>query len=217
MPRTTRLDIPAPFIVDKNVLIGYAVSPEEGYCAIVPINEFISTYNYIYFQVNAPRIFHGLKRIWEFLDDRGLHMDTDAHRNKDININNIDDTRLLAYLLNPDSARPEADDNDEKLREERLTLAHLASRYLGEDYPYRNTEIHKDKSIEAFADILAHDALLIYRLAAELPSRMSKELDTVLKGYYASSLHRAANEPYAVVDPLTARQIGSPCSRSWAR
>jgi DNA polymerase-1 len=47
---------------------------------------------------------------------------------------------------------------------------------LGEEYPYRNTEIHKDKSIEAFADILAHDALVIYRLAAELPRRMSKEL-----------------------------------------
>ncbi|MGO9121694.1 MAG: hypothetical protein ACLQPD_29305 [Desulfomonilaceae bacterium] len=50
-----------------------------------------------------------------------------------------------------------------------MTLAHLALSYLGEDYPYRHTDIYEYKSIEAFADILAHDALVIYRLAAELP------------------------------------------------
>jgi hypothetical protein len=129
MPRTTRLDIPAPFIVDKNVLIGYAVSPEEGYCAIIPINEFVSVSPTLYFQVNAPRIFHGLKRIWEFLDDRGLRMDT--NRDKYIDIHNIIDTKLIAYLLDSDSARSPADDNDEKLRERGLTLAHIASRHLG--------------------------------------------------------------------------------------
>jgi DNA polymerase I len=97
-------------------------------------------------------------------------------RHKDIDINKLEDTKLLAYLLDPDSARAQADDNDENLREVGLTLAHLASRYLGEDYPYRNTEIHEDKSVEAFAEILAHDALVIYRLASELPSRMSNGL-----------------------------------------
>jgi len=30
--------------------------------------------------------------------------------------------------------------------------------------------------MEVFADILSHDALVIYRLATELPGRMSKEL-----------------------------------------
>ena len=58
----------APFVLDQNVLIGYAVSPEEGYCATIPINEFISICKPLYFQVNTPRTFHGLKRIWEFLD-----------------------------------------------------------------------------------------------------------------------------------------------------
>ena len=135
--------------------------------------------NSLYSHVNTPRTFHGLKRIWEFLDERGLH--TDTERDNYLDIHNITDTKLLAYLLDPDSARSQADDNDEKLREEGLTLAHLASRYLGEDYPYRNTDIHKDKSIEAFADILAHDALVIYRLAAELPGRMSKELYKLYK------------------------------------
>ena len=91
------LALTAPFVTDKNVLIGYAPAPEQGYCTNIPLNEFISMCNSIYFQVNTPRTFHGLKRIWEFLDDRGLHTDTDAH--KDININNIHDTKLLAYLL----------------------------------------------------------------------------------------------------------------------
>lgn len=128
----------------------------------------------LYFQVNAPRVFHGLKRIWEFLDERGLRTDTD--RDNYIDIHNITDTKLLAYLLDPDSARSQADNDDENFREVGLTIAHLALRHLGEDYPYRNTEIHKDKSMEAFADILANDALMIYRLAAELPNHMSKEL-----------------------------------------
>jgi hypothetical protein len=97
------LALTAPLLIDQNVLIGYAVAPEEGYCAIIPISEFISTRNSIYFQVNTPRIFHGLKRIWEFLDDRGLR--TDAGIDKDININKIQDTKLLVYLLDPDSGR----------------------------------------------------------------------------------------------------------------
>ena len=168
------LALTAPLLIDQNVLIGYAIAPEEAYCANIPSGEFISICNSIYFQVNTPRVFHGLKRIWEFLDERGLHTDTD--RDKNLDIRNITDTKLLAYLLDPDSARSQADNGDENLREEGLTLAYLASRYLGEDYPYRNTEIHKNKSIGAFADILSHDALVIYRLAAELPGRMSKEL-----------------------------------------
>jgi len=168
------LALTAPLVIDQNVLIGYAVSPEEGYCSSIPINEFISVCTSLYFQVNTPRIFHGLKRIWEFLDERGLHTDTD--RDKSIDIHNITDTKLLAYLLDPDSARPQADDNEEKVREVGLTLAHLSARYLGENYRYRHTDIYEYRSIEAFADIFSHDAVLIYRLAAELPSRMSKEL-----------------------------------------
>ena len=78
--------------------------------------------------------------------------------------------------LDPDSARAQADNDTDQPREEGLTLANLAWRYLEEDYPYRHTDIHEYRSIEALADILAHDALLIYRLAVELPGRMSKEL-----------------------------------------
>jgi hypothetical protein len=87
----------------QKLLIGYAVSPEEAYCANLSLNKFSSLSRSLYSQVNTPRIFHGLKRIWEFLDDRGLH--TEADRDKYIDIHNIIDTKLLAYSLGPDSAR----------------------------------------------------------------------------------------------------------------
>ncbi|MGO9571022.1 MAG: DNA polymerase [Desulfomonilaceae bacterium] len=162
----------APLVMDKEVLIGYALSPEEGYCASLSLDEFTALCPSIYLDVSSPRIFHGLKRIWEFLDDRGLRTDTDI--DKHLGINKIEDTKLLAYLLDPDSAR-EVEFGEHRVQEE-LTLAHLCSRYLGNEYPYRNTDIYESKSNEAFAEVLAHDARLIYRLAAELPGRMSEEL-----------------------------------------
>jgi hypothetical protein len=42
------LALTGPFVIDQEVLIGYAVSPAEGYCATIPINEFISLCNSIY-------------------------------------------------------------------------------------------------------------------------------------------------------------------------
>jgi len=162
----------APLVIDNEVLIGYALSPEEGYCANITIEKFVSLIPSLYHPVNTPRIFHGLKRIWEFLDERGLwtYRDTD----KDIDINKIDDTRLMAYLLDPDSSR-EVEFGKHPVQEG-LTLAHLSTRYLAEEYPYRNIDIYEKRSQEVFAEILAHDARLIYRLADELPRRMSKDI-----------------------------------------
>jgi hypothetical protein len=77
----------------RNVLIGYAIASAEAYCANLPFDEFISLSKSLYEQVNTPRVFHGLKRIWEFLDDRGLQTDTDTH--KDLNINKIEDMTCL--------------------------------------------------------------------------------------------------------------------------
>jgi hypothetical protein len=65
------LALTAPLVIDENVIIGYAVSSEEAYCANQSLNEFISLSKSIYEQINTARIFHGLKRIWEFLDERG--------------------------------------------------------------------------------------------------------------------------------------------------
>ena len=36
------LALTAPLVIDQNVLIGYAVAPEEAYCANLPLNEFTS-------------------------------------------------------------------------------------------------------------------------------------------------------------------------------
>jgi hypothetical protein len=91
------LALTAPLVIDQEVLIGYAESRKEACCANLTLDEFISICNSIYFQVNAPRVFHGLKRIWEFLDGRRLHTETD--RDNHIDINKIHDTKLLTYLL----------------------------------------------------------------------------------------------------------------------
>ena len=77
--------------------------PEEVCRVDLPLNEFISLSKSIYEQVNTPRVFHGLKRIWGFLDERGLPTDTD--RDKYIDMHNITDSKLLASSLDPDSAR----------------------------------------------------------------------------------------------------------------
>jgi hypothetical protein len=61
----------APAVFKDRVLIGFAISPGESYCADLPLNEFVNFRPSLYLRVNAPRIFHGLKRIWEFMDQRG--------------------------------------------------------------------------------------------------------------------------------------------------
>lgn len=114
----------------RKLPIGYAVSREEAYCVELPFDEFISLSKSLCLQANTPRIFHGLKRIWEFLDERGLH--TDANRDNYIDINNITDTKLLAHLLDPDSA-PEVEFGEFRLQEH-LTPANPSARCLGMEH-----------------------------------------------------------------------------------
>jgi len=159
-------------ILNDRVLIGFALSLEESYCTDLSLREFIALSPSLYFPVNSPRIFHGLKRIWEFLDERDLY--PDGETDKYLDISKIEDTRLMAYLLNPDSSR-EVEHGDYRVQEE-LTLARVVQRYLGHDYPYRITDIYDRASLETAADILAHDAGLIFHLAHELPSVMSPDL-----------------------------------------
>lgn len=168
----TRVALTAPFVRGSEVLVGYALSPEQGYCARLPLNEFMAHCPSLYLPVNSPRIYHGLKRTWEFLDARGLL--PAKNRDKDTDINKIEDTKLMTYLLDPDSGR-EVEFGEHRVQAG-LTLAHLASRYLGDDYPYRNTDIYDDSSPEVLAPALAHDACLILRLATDLAKRMSEDL-----------------------------------------
>jgi hypothetical protein len=74
------LALTAPLVTDQNVLIGYAAGPVEAYCVNLPLNKFISLSKSFYQEVNTPRIFHGLKRIWEYLDQRGLLTDEDTDK-----------------------------------------------------------------------------------------------------------------------------------------
>lgn len=93
----------APLVLDDRVRIGFALSSEESYCANLSLYEFTALCAPLCLHVETPRIFHGLKRIWEFLGERGLLLE--GHEHKDININKIEDTKLMAYLLGPDSGR----------------------------------------------------------------------------------------------------------------
>jgi len=79
------LALTAPLVIDQNVLIRYAIGPEEAYCNNLPFNGFMSFSKSLYFQVNTLRIFRGLKDIRELLGDRGLHADVDRDKYVDIN------------------------------------------------------------------------------------------------------------------------------------
>jgi DNA polymerase-1 len=162
----------APLIIRDRVLIGFALSPGESQCSALSHNEFQALCSSLYLRVHAPCVYHGLKRIWEDLDQRGLG--TDLQPDKDIDINKIDDTRLIAFLLDPDSS-DEVKFGDYRVQEQ-LTLAHVAYQYLGHDYPYRITEIVDRASLGLAAEILAHDAGLIWELGEKLPSLMSSDL-----------------------------------------
>ncbi|MFC1833193.1 hypothetical protein ACFL2Q_00495 [Thermodesulfobacteriota bacterium] len=48
-----RVALTAPFIRDNEVLVGYALSPAESYCAVVPLNEFLDLCPSLYLDVNS--------------------------------------------------------------------------------------------------------------------------------------------------------------------
>ena len=95
------VSITAPFLINNLVYVGYAIGPDESYCAQIPVDEFRSFCDRIYFRMEGPRAFHGLKRIWEYLDD--IHGQTRLSIHKYINIQTVLETKLLAFLLDPDS------------------------------------------------------------------------------------------------------------------
>lgn len=162
----------APLIIRDRVLIGFALSPEESHCVELALNEFIPLCPSLYRSHMTPVAFHGLKRIWEFLDQRVLL--PEEKTDNQLNITKIEDTRLMAYLLDPECSR-EVDYGDYHVQES-LTLADVAQRYLAHDYPYRITDICGKASWELAGEMLAHDAGLIFQLAERLPGLMSRDL-----------------------------------------
>jgi DNA polymerase I len=144
----------APLILDKMVIVGFHTTSGDQGCIEIPRVEF-NEVGELLFQPTRTRIaVHGLKRMWEHLGIGTSDLDLDL----------LTDTKLMAYLLNPDSG------------EDGLCLSRLAHEYLNEDYPHVAVEVRDRSYLEAFQDALVHDARTIFRLAETLPARMDKSL-----------------------------------------
>ena len=137
-----------------------------------PFEEFMAISGSLYVDVHSPRAFHGLKRIWEYLDEFDLRLADDPHKN--FNIRMKTDTKLIAFLLDPDAARSSG--QGEQSVQEHLTLSYLAHKYLGLDYRLSVPTIYSEDSFESLSGIIANDALLIFRLADALPALMTRKL-----------------------------------------
>jgi DNA polymerase I len=147
----------APLILDLTVIIGfYNTSGDQG-CMEIPRVDINGLGNLLFQPARTKIAVHGLKRVWEFLDIGTSRLDLDF----------VTDTKLLAYLLNPDAGREDA---------EGLSLSHLAHEYLNEDYPHMAVEVRDNGIPAAFHEALIRDARTIYRLAEMLPCQMNKAL-----------------------------------------
>lgn len=175
---TSTVALTSPVFMKDRVMIGFALSATEAHCLDLGIHEFKSLCPTLYWVHSAAVAFHGLKRVWKLLDERGLR--PEAEPRNPLDFKGIQDTRLMAYLLDPDSSE-EIKYGDNQVQEG-LTLAHVAHRYLGRDYPYRITGIYESASWDLPAEMLAYDAGLIFKLAEKLPALMSP----ALKKIYAS-------------------------------
>jgi DNA polymerase I-like protein with 3'-5' exonuclease and polymerase domains len=145
--------VTAPLLLEDELLVGYYSSETSG-CAVIRAAEAYKVSRMLYQPKTSAVKVHGLKRIWEV-----LHIGT-----RDVDLDLIHDTKLMAYLLDPDAGDPG------------LTLSALAERYLKEEYPHRILDIRDKGYPEAFYATLAYDAELIWRLEEQLSESMSKDL-----------------------------------------
>ncbi len=173
----------APLVLDNRVLIGFADSPEISSYVEIPLEEFLPVSRDLYHSTSTTIAIHGLKRIWEFLDEFNL-----PFPNPPV-MRYLYDTKLMAYLLDPDSVKSLKSEysSDEP---EQLTLAYLARRYLGENYPYKVAEIYQSGDSNLLADMLSFDARVVFRLAQVLSQRMPPRL---------MRLYRDVELPFMVV------------------
>jgi DNA polymerase I len=175
----------APLVIDHQVFIGIAEAPENYHSVQIPLQEFLSVAKDLYNGTctSASIAVHGLKRVWEYLDEFNLPPDNPPV------MRHLYDTKLLAYLLDPDSARSIESEYSSK-EPEQLTLAFLAHRYLGENYPYKVAEIYELGNPDLLADMLSFDARGIFQLAQEFSQRMPPRL---------MRLYRELELPFMVV------------------
>ncbi len=91
-------------MIHERVLIGFSLSLDESYCTDLSWDEFTDLFLRPSTVVKMTTVAcHGLKRVGEFVGQRGLR--TDTRMDTYLNINKIDDAQLMAYLLDPDSSR----------------------------------------------------------------------------------------------------------------
>jgi DNA polymerase I len=145
--------VTAPLLMEDELLIGYFSADGSG-CAVIPAADAHKCARMLYQPKTSAVRVHGLKRIWE-----ALNIGT-----RDVNLDLIHDTKLMAYLLDPDAG------------DEGLTLSALAAQYLGEEYPHRILDIRDIGYPAAFHEALAYDAEVIWNLAEQLSSIMPDEL-----------------------------------------
>jgi DNA polymerase I-like protein with 3'-5' exonuclease and polymerase domains len=150
----------APLMLDHTVIIGFYRSSEDQGCIEIPEVEFDPIAKLLYQPDSTKIAVHGLKRIWEALEAPCIG-------NSELDFDLLTDTKLMAYLLNPDAGREEA---------EGLSLTHLAHEYLYEDYPHMAVEVRDKGTVTAVHEALVRDARTICRLAEVLPARMDQEL-----------------------------------------
>jgi DNA polymerase I-like protein with 3'-5' exonuclease and polymerase domains len=145
------LAVTAPLLLEDKFIIGYYSPTADSFgCAVIPAADARTIY-----EPNTAVIkVHGLKRTWEVL----------KIGTRDVNLDLVHDTKLMAYLLDPDSG------------DRGLTLSALAGRYLNEDYPHRILDIRYSGYPAAFYASLAYDAELIWRLHEQLSQSMTADL-----------------------------------------
>jgi DNA polymerase I-like protein with 3'-5' exonuclease and polymerase domains len=147
----------APLILVHTVIVGFYRNSEDQGCIEVTEVEFNPIARLLFQPTRTKIAVHGLKRIWEF-----LNIGT-----SELNLSLVTDTKLMAYLLNPDAGREEA---------EGLSLTHLAHECLNENYPHMAVELRDQGLPTAIHEALVRDARTMFRLAEDLPSNMDRDL-----------------------------------------
>jgi DNA polymerase I len=147
----------APLELDHKVIVGfYSTTGDRGCIEILGVE--IDRLARLLFQPTRTRIaVHGLKRIWECLTIGTAKLNLDL----------VTDTKLMAYLLNPDAGREQA---------EGLSLSHLAHEYLNEDYPHMAVEVRDKGTVTTLHQALVRDARTIFHLAEALATHMDRDL-----------------------------------------
>jgi hypothetical protein len=123
-----RVALTAPFCFKDKAFIGYYAESSGPACLEVSLQDLPAAGKSLYLPSDRHIIVHGLKRIWEYLDigDPGLDP------------KNITDTKLMAYLLDPDLGK-----------EQNLIISNLVHLYEMSEYPYRILDIRDQAHAQA--------------------------------------------------------------------